>query len=166
MELHTAVRRDDWKSFLRLLAAGANVADVDRSDGNTLLHVLAGREEPLGGKRLFGKSNNQYCIEIAARVRQHGTTVEKLAFAVNSHGDTALHRAIWHDNWAFAIQLAKYVSYWSRENLRLNRLGLNEREWALLLYGLKARQEEIEQFSSFPDMRRSHRGHGRPASSL
>lgn len=148
MDLHAAIRSQNYDLFTQLIVSGADITQLDQHQ-NTVLHTLAATPMKSSTasdiKSLFTFQPSM--IDWLVKIRDRAPSQDMTSFALvqNKKLETCMHIAITCQNWWFATLVQRdYLQYFLHPSrFRRNELGLNEYEYFLFNYGFNGQKEEL-----------------------
>lgn len=146
MNIHHYVSSGNFDEFSKALMSCDDLLARDH-EGKTVFHLIASKKEEALLKTFFlkkSRSNHDYLAEYEARLRAENISMEDALSIQDDNGDSPIHKAIAADNWHLAQYFSNSMGYngFSPKYFR-NSYGLTEYEYALVLYGLNSRAEEM-----------------------
>lgn len=152
MNIHYYVSSCNFDEFWKALINCDDLLARD-SQGKTILHLIASKKEEAILRTFFSKkskSNHDYISAYEARLRNTSLSMREALSIQDDNGDTPIHKAIACDNWSVAQRFARFMEYEGlNPNYFRNSYGLTEYEYALVLYGLNSRTEEMRNLFKF-----------------
>ncbi|MDA7088260.1 hypothetical protein PH586_17890 [Pseudomonas sp. SA3-5] len=152
MKLQYYISSGRFDEFCKALNECQNLLEKE-CKGETVLHVIARKKEENFVKTFFSKKlrpSMEYIAVYEARLRDEKISMKNALSIQDDNGDTPIHRAIACDNWQVAKYFSRFMGYGELSpSYFRNSYGLTEYEYALLLYGLNSRAEEIRDLFVF-----------------
>lgn len=147
MRLHNSVINRDFDLYTSLIQSGEDVNQSDE-DGNTVLHLIAKNKRTDSVAHsitsMFSSKVESPHDWICATDGRN-IAIADLAIVQNKSLDTCMHIAIENENWEFAVLMQQRLCYQLHpDKLRRNKFGLTEYELALVLYGIRGRNNQID----------------------